>query len=159
MQEAQMRNRIVGALLSGAAGLACSGAGSGSATTEDDIVAVARLMVTLDRIQAEEDLEAFLQLVSDDAVYMPPNEPAVVGKRAIGDWYSTFYGLCDMEITHEPLEVDVAGDYIIHRGNARGTMTPADGGSTLSFENKYLMVIKKRPDGSLQVWRAIFNSN
>ncbi len=128
-------------------------------TTEADMVAVARLMVTLDRLAGDADLEGFLTLVPDDAVYMPPDEPALVGKRAIGEWYRALYDRFELEITHEPLEVDAAGDYIIHRGNARGTMTPKDGGEPIPFDNKYLMVLKKQPDGSLSIWRAIFNAN
>ncbi len=155
-----MINRFVGALLMATAGLACSSSGDrGAATTEGDMIAVARLMVTLDRIQAEADLEEFLGLVPDDAVFMPPDEPAIVGRRAIGEWYQSLYDALRIDITHEPLEVDVFGDMIVHRGNARGTMTPRSGGEPIPFDNKYLMVLEKRPDGSLQVWRAVFNSN
>jgi ketosteroid isomerase-like protein len=142
------------------AALACSAAGDrGATTTEGDMIAVARLMATLDRIQAETDIEEFLEFVPDDAVFMPPNEPAIVGRRAIGEWYQNLYDVLQFEITHEPLEVDVFGEVVIHRGNARGTMTPKNGGEPIPFDNKYLMVLRKRSDGSLQIWRAVFNSN
>lgn len=129
------------------------------ATTEDDMVAVARMLVSLDRIAAEEDLEELLSYVADDAVLMPPDEPAVIGVQAIAAWYRNAYDQVDFEMTHEPLEVDAAGDLIIHRGNATGTMTPASGGEPIRFDNKYLMVIRRQPDGSLQVWRVCFNRN
>lgn len=155
-----MINRSIGLLLTVTAALACSAAGDRSTTTtEEDMVAVARLLSTVDRIQAEADLEEFLGLVSEDAVYMPPDEAAVVGRRAIAEWYRRFYDMVQMDVTHEPLEIDVFGDVIVHRGNARGTLTPKNGGEPLTFDNKYLMVLGKRADGSLEIWRAMFNSN
>lgn len=155
-----MIKRSVGLLLAAGAALACSAAGDqGTTTTADDMIAVARLLATVDRIQAEADLDGFLGLVSEDAVYMPPDEAAVVGRRAIAEWYREFYDTIQMDVTHEPLEIDVFGAVIIHRGNARGTLTPKNGGEPIPFDNKYLMVIKKQPDGSLKIWRAMFNSN
>jgi ketosteroid isomerase-like protein len=150
----------MGALLTACAAISCSAAGDrGATTTEGDMIAVARLMATLDRIQAEADLEELLRLVPDDAVYMPPDEPAIVGRRAIADWYRNLYDALQIDITHEPLEIDVFGDMIIHRGNARGTLTPRSSGESIPFDNKYLMVLIKRPEGSLQIWRAVFNRN
>lgn len=128
-------------------------------TTQDDMVAVSRMTVSLDRIAAEADLEAFLEYVSEDAVYMPPDEPAIVGKQAIRNWYANHYEHFTVDLQHEPLETDVFGDIIIHRGNALFSMTPRAGGESMSAYNKYLFVIKKQPDGSLKIWRAIFNSN
>ncbi|MGD2153140.1 MAG: nuclear transport factor 2 family protein [Gemmatimonadales bacterium] len=153
-------NRCLAALLTLSAVLACSAPGDRAATTtEDDMIAVARLMATLDRIQAEADLEEFLALLPEDAVFMPPDEPAIVGRRAIAEWYRNVYDILQFDITHEPLEVDTFGDMIIQRGNARGTMTPKAGGEPIPFDNKYLMVLERGTDGSLQIWRAIFNSN
>ncbi|NIN71704.1 MAG: DUF4440 domain-containing protein [Gemmatimonadetes bacterium] len=155
-----MINRTIGLLLTVGAALACSAAGDrGTTTTEDDMIAVARLLATVDRIQAEADLDEFLGIISEDAVYMPPDEAPVVGRRAIAEWYRNFYEIIQMDVTHEPLEVDVFGAVIIHRGNAHGTLTPKNGGEPIPFDNKYLMVFKKQPDGSLEIWRAMFNSN
>ncbi|MGD2215484.1 MAG: hypothetical protein PVJ64_01955 [Gemmatimonadales bacterium] len=90
---------------------------------------------------------------------MPPDEPAIVGRRAIAEWYRNLYDVMQFDMTHEPLDVDVFGELIIHRGNARRTMTPKNGGEPIPFDNKYLMVLEQQPDGSLQIWRAMFHSN
>lgn len=128
-------------------------------TTADDMVAVARMVSSFDTFAADADIESFLAYVTDDAVMMPPGEPAVVGKSAIRDWYTVFYDNFTMDMTHESLEVDAFGDIIINRGNATGTMTPKAKGEPIPFNNKYLFVIKKQDDGSLQIWRAVFNEN
>lgn len=123
------------------------------------MVAVSRMLVTFDRLAAEADLASFLDYILDDAVFMPPDGPAIVGKRLIASWYGDLYDKFIVEMTHEPLETDVFGDIIIHRGNARGTMTPRTGAEPIAFDNKYLFVLRKQSDGSLKIWRAIFNSN
>lgn len=140
--------------------LACADeAGRFSGTPRDDLVAVSRLLVTLDRIAAEEDLEELLALVAEDAVLMPPAEPAVVGMRGIGEWFRDLYDRVDIEVRHEPLEVDAAGPFLIHRGNASGTLTPKGGGPPTGFDLKYMFVLRKRANGSLELWRAIYSSN
>jgi ketosteroid isomerase-like protein len=145
-------------ILLAAACYGCSPCGEPTRTSPDDMVAVARLMVTLDRVMSEEDLETFAALVAEDAVYMLPTTAAIVGQRAIIDHYRQLFDRSDIEITHEPLEIDVAGDFIIHRGNALGTRTLRPAGSPVPFSDKYLFVIKRQPDGSLLVWRAIFTN-
>jgi ketosteroid isomerase-like protein len=130
-----------------------------ASTMADDMITVSRMLVSLDRIAAEADVDEFLTYVSDDAVMMPPDELAVVGKRAISDWYATLYANYTVELKHDPLETDIFGDIIVHRGNASFTATPIAGGQPISQDNKYLMVIKKQPDGSLKIWRVVFNSN
>jgi ketosteroid isomerase-like protein len=139
---------------------ACSSGGQRAwSTTEEDMVAVSRMLVTFDRLAAEADLAGFLDYILDDAVLMPPDGPAIVGKRLIASWYSDLYDQFVLDMTHEPLETDVFGDIIIHRGNARGTMTPKTGAEPIAFDNKYLFVLRKGSDGSLKIWRAMFNSN
>jgi len=128
-------------------------------TTADDMVAVARMVSSFDTFAANADIESFLGYVAEDAVMLPPGEPAVVGKRAIRDWYTAFYANFSNDMTHESLEVDAFGDIIVARGNATGAVTPKAGGEAIPFDNKYLFVIKRKDDGSLQVWRAVFNAN
>lgn len=122
-------------------------------------MAVSRLLVTLDRLWAEGNLEGLLEYVSEDAVLMPPDEAALTGRRRIGAWQRAFYADFSVELSHEPLETDVFGDMIVHRGKVRGTLLPKSGAAPRTFDDKYLLVIRKRPDGSLKIWRAIFNSN
>ncbi|KPK58130.1 MAG: hypothetical protein AMS21_10820 [Gemmatimonas sp. SG8_38_2] len=147
-------------LAAAAIAITCSQAAQKSATTTaDDMTAVARMVSSIDTYAADADIEGFLTYVADDAVMLPPGEPAVVGKNAIREWYTVFYENFNNDMTHESLEVDAFGDIIIARGNATGAVTPKAGGAPIPFNNKYLFVIKRQADGSLQVWRAAFNEN
>lgn len=139
--------------------VACTSADGPASTTHEDIVAVSRMLVTLDRLAADGDLEGLLEYVSDDAVFMQPDEAAIIGRRQIGAWYRALYEDFNLEISHEPLETDVFGHIIVHRGNTKGTLEPKSGAAPTAFDRKYLFVIRKEADGSLKIWRAIFNNN
>jgi ketosteroid isomerase-like protein len=139
--------------------IACTPGGRSTATTQEDMIAVSRMLVTLDRLAADGDLESLLSYLSDDAVFMLPDEAALVGRRQIGIWYRALFDEYQVETAHEPLETDAFGDMIVHRGNLRRVLRPKSGTAPTTFDEKYLFVIRKQPDGSLRIWRAAFNSN
>ncbi len=142
-----------------AAIIACTSADEPASTRQEDMVAVSRMLVTLDRLAAEGDVAGLLEYISDDAVFMPPDANTIVGSRQIGAWFGEFFDDFNVEMSHAPLETDVFGSIIIHRGDASGTLQPKNGAATIAFDNKYLFVIRKQADDSLKIWRAIFNNN
>jgi ketosteroid isomerase-like protein len=64
-----------------------------------------------------------------------------------------------LEMKHAVAEVDSSGDVIVVRGTATGTATPRAGGPPAAFDNKFLFVLKRAPDGSLKALRVAFNTN
>lgn len=138
----------------------CSGPGSQAGySPEADFETVAAMVTEFDRCAREGDLETFVSYSTENIVWMPPNEPSVVGKEAVRAWYANFYGMFDIEMTHELLESHTFGDVVIGRGDATETLTPKAGGSPMSLSAKFLFVLRRQPDGSLKVWRAIANLN
>jgi ketosteroid isomerase-like protein len=121
--------------------------------------AVRSLLAVQDSVASAEDLEGFLQLVAEDAVFLPPGEVPLEGKPAIRAWYESFFKAFDVQLEHIPGPVEVKGDVIIHRGVARGTLRPRAGGAPVSFDNKYLFAMRVDPDRSVRHWRAMFNAN
>ncbi len=60
--------------------------------------------------------------------------------------------------TFTPLETQVAGDWAYDRGNYTVTVTPKSG-KPMEASAKYLIIVKRQPDGSWKVYREISNSN
>ena len=123
------------------------------------MVAVSRLMVTLDRVTAEGDLNGLAALFADDAVLMEPGAPALIGRRGIVDWYAHVFADFQVVLAHEPLEIDAAGPYTIQRGAVRGTLALPHGGTSFDVDRKYLFVLRRQEDRSLVIWRAMYNDN
>ena len=124
-----------------------------------DEQAVKQLVAEFDRCAREKDLEAFLSHSVDDVVALAPGEPAVVGKEALRNWYKGFYAAFDIAMVHRPIETHSFGEVVIARGDATGSIRSVSGGEAMQVNNKYLFVLKRQADGSLKVWRAMFNAN
>ena len=72
-------------------------------------------------LEVKKDLEAWLELVADDAVLQPAGEPAIVGKNAIRDWFVRFFEIPVSAMEPGPLTVFVSesGDLACNYGNLR----------------------------------------
>jgi ketosteroid isomerase-like protein len=133
--------------------------GEQARTAAADEEAVRTLVVEFDRCAREKDLEKFLSHSVEDVIALAPGEPAVVGKKALRTWYKGFYAAFDVAMVHRPIETTSFGGVVIARGNAVGTIRSVSGGEPIPVDNKYLFVLKRQADGSLKVWRAMFNAN
>ena len=128
-----------------------------AAAADED--AVKQLVAEFDRCAREKDLEAFLSNSVEDVVALAPGEPAAVGKAALRSWYKGFYAAFDIAMVHRPIETHSFGDVVITRGDATGSIRSVSGGEPMQVDNKYLFVLKRQANGSLKVWRAMFNAN
>lgn len=102
------------------------------------------------------DLELILSFWSDEAIVMPPGQPAVVGKAAIRAFVEQTMAIPGFSITWEPEQADVAreGDvgYLVERN--RVTMTDAAGVLTTQF-GKAVTVWRKDSSGK---WKCVVDT-
>ena len=125
-----------------------------------DVAAVTAMLATMDSCARTGALDRFVSLSTDDVVMLAPDQPAVVGKDANREWYRGFYATFNIEMRHQPpLETYAIGDLVVARGVAGGTARPKAGGLAITMNNKFLMLFRRQPDGSLKVWRVAFNTN
>jgi uncharacterized protein (TIGR02246 family) len=129
--------------------------GRGGGANDPAIIAVADQYV---KATLAADAKAIAALYTDDAVEMPPNEPAVKGKAAIQQLYEKNFKSAKIgpfTLTHQ--ESRASGDTGYDVGTYRQIMTPADG-SPIKDSGKYV-VIHKRTGGSWKIAYAIYNSD
>lgn len=106
------------------------------------------------------DGAAMEDLYVDDAVRMPYDAPAQVGKRAILDGYAASFARRAMtrDLHFDVAEVEVAGDLAVERGAYREIMRPKSGGPrVLIEEGKYVTLAARGPDGAWRYRWSIFN--
>ncbi len=103
------------------------------------------------------DLDALMDEISEDAVWMVPDLPLLIGKKAIRAFYepiinsnTTFSG----GILPDNQELLISGDLAVYRAVLEGTITPADGTNPIKISNKFLNVIRKEADGS---WKHLWD--
>jgi uncharacterized protein (TIGR02246 family) len=104
------------------------------------------------------DAKAIAALYTDDAVEMPPNEPAVKGRAAIQQMYEKNFKagkIGSFAITH--IESRSSGDAGYDAGTYQQSVTPA-GGPEIKDTGKYVVILK-RVSGNWRVAYAIYNSD
>ena len=112
----------------------------------------------LDAMKAN-DAEALGRLVTEDAVLMPPNQPAVVGRAAVIDWFAGVVTQARTTGIGVPQrEVIVAGDWAIERGSFVWNIAPAAGGAPIEDHGNFLAIHQRQVDGTWKVTRNIWNS-
>ena len=70
------------------------------------------------------DLDGYLSLFADDAVWVTPELDEIVGRDAIRAWLKPVFAQFDYELTITVADVRVAGDLGIERARFVSRMTP-----------------------------------
>ncbi|HLG16047.1 MAG TPA: SgcJ/EcaC family oxidoreductase [Blastocatellia bacterium] len=98
--------------------------------------------------------EGYVSFFADDGALLPPDGPAIEGKEAIRKWIQKV--LEDFEIKDARLEMGpprVSNGWAVRRFTISGLSVPRKGGESKRFNNKYLDVIQKQPDGQ---WKFLY---
>ena len=103
------------------------------------------------------DVDRLLSLLTEDAVFMHPNRPAVIGRAA---------NRADLVTAFEKFQVDqrvvsdetvVAGEWAFDRAHVTTTITPVSGGNPVTVRSKTITILRRQPDGSWKIARVIGN--
>jgi uncharacterized protein (TIGR02246 family) len=108
------------------------------------------------------DLQGVLDTLTDDVVFLPPNDTPKVGKEELRRWLQPFQEHYTSKDIAQSRELRVAGDIAYEWGLFQETFTPKDpasGNKPISLDGKFLRVYHRQPDGSWRLARACWNSN
>jgi len=104
------------------------------------------------------DVDRYLGFLSEDAIWMPPNRPAVVGKAAIRELVSKLIEIPDYTVAHHPRSIEVSrgGDLAYLSYEYEFTVKSADG-ATVTERGKDVSVFR-REGGSwelvIDIWAS-----
>lgn len=106
------------------------------------------------------DIARLTNMVTEDAVFLPPGLPPIRGKRAVEAMYNSFFPqFTSIEQTVAIEEVTVAGDWAFAWGTERLELVPkAAGASPIQMEGKGMSILRRQPDGSWKFARGINNT-
>jgi ketosteroid isomerase-like protein len=125
---------------------------------EADLVAINALQRQADDAVKSGNPEGYLALVTDDAVLMPPDHRALVGKAAIGPWAQRFAQEFTMEsYTPTDQEIVVTNGWAFRRSSMTWVLRPKRGGEAVTQTGKFIILYRREPDGSWRIARDIFN--
>jgi ketosteroid isomerase-like protein len=108
------------------------------------------------RTAASGDLERTLAFWSDDAIVMPPGQPAVIGKAAIREFLRQSSAIPGFSITWEPEQATVANDGDLGYLVERNRITFADPTGAIQEQvGKAVTVWRKDPLGA---WTCVVDT-
>ena len=122
---------------------------------EADIEALKSITDKVMKAFNEGDLESFMTTITDDAVFMPPGEPVIIGKEAIRNWYN--FDKIGFDVTISVDEIEVCGDWAFLRATWIGTQTQKESDETTEFKATDMSIHRRQPDGSWKTSHAIWN--
>jgi ketosteroid isomerase-like protein len=96
-------------------------------------------------------------MLTDDVVFLPPNAPAIAGKKAVESLYRTFFAQFNIEHKATTEEIQVNGDWAFAWGGETLTLIPVAGGPQAQLQGKGMSILKRQPDGSWRFSRGINN--
>ncbi len=105
------------------------------------------------------DVSTLLAEFTDDVVFLPADQPPVVGKAALEAWVRPIYEQYDFEIEGTVKEVVVAGDWAFEWGLLTGTFRLLAGGEDMQVDMKYVYIYERQSDGSWRCAYDIVNKN
>jgi uncharacterized protein (TIGR02246 family) len=132
---------------------------SGSLSPQDDRRAIQDLLASWIAAVKAKDVGTLTDMVTDDAVFLPPGFPTVRGKQAVEAMYKRFFPqFSNVEQTSVVEELEVAGDWAFVWGSESLVLVPQTGGARIEMQGKGMSILKRQPDGSWKIARGINNT-
>ena len=130
-------------------------------SNSDDYAQIEELHKKDMKAAKEGDFETLSSLMTDDCIIIPPNEEPLRGKKTIQEnlkkQLEQQKNYKVTEYIHSFEEVKIIGEWAYEWGAYRGTVVPAAGGEPITESGKLFRILKRQPDGSWKVARAIWN--
>lgn len=99
------------------------------------------------------DLDTLMSFYSDDAVKIPPNEPAVAGKEAIRRGYKKLFEENVRQEIHVIADIKISGDLAVTNTTWTLPNAPETAEGSSKPTGNWIRIFRKQPDGS---WKIIY---
>jgi uncharacterized protein (TIGR02246 family) len=101
-----------------------------------------------------QDVDAWIQLVSESAVYMPENHAPLEGRKAAAQWFSAPQSQGPLTLSLTTAEIEGRGDVAFVRGAYSLTRNNANVGT-----GNFIEIWQKESDGAWRIIRDVWNTN
>jgi len=101
------------------------------------------------------DVDGYLDLLTDDVVWLPPGQPAISGNQAFASWVGQFFERFSYEFVITEPEVRVAGNWAVERGAFQTKLTSLNDGQAGQHAGRYLVLWRKEGDGAWRIERYV----
>lgn len=121
-----------------------------------DRAAIRALIEATETANNAGDVEAWVALFDDDAVYMPPSTPTISTREGLVEIAEAGFRH-DADVDIEPLEIGVTGDWAWARTRVTGTVIVAGSGEVVDVNSRQIVIYRRDEDGRWKIARLIIN--
>jgi len=104
-----------------------------------------------------EEIEKIPTLYSEQAIFMPPDVPAINGVEEIALTYEYLFGQFDFELEFDVKQVVISENFAYVLSNSEGTITLESSGTEETSKNQEIFILIKEGD-DWKISRYMFNS-
>ena len=105
------------------------------------------------------DIDSLKEILTEDAVWIPPGMPALMGKVAIVDWMNPFFENYTYEFNVENPDLRGAGDWAVEHASFVSRVAPKDGGEHTEQHGKYIMIWRWEKDNKWRIEKYLDTSD
>ncbi len=127
------------------------------AFSADDLAALTERIEAYVKAERAGDWDTWSEMLTDDVVQLPPNQPAIEGRAAVKAWAEAFPTITEVTLT--PLEIDGRQDLAFVRGRYSITIVVPGVGDEAADSGKYVNVWRKQADDLWLLAIGIWNSD
>jgi uncharacterized protein (TIGR02246 family) len=100
------------------------------------------------------DVDTIMSLYADDAIRIPPNEPATVGREAILSRVQKVFDDFTLQERDVVEDIKVSGDLAVAHSVYTATAMPKAGGEPIKLNGNAIWIFRKQPDDE---WKVIYS--
>jgi ketosteroid isomerase-like protein len=96
-------------------------------------------------------LEPILKFYASDAVFLQPNGDRISGSAALRALFQNIMATFNSDLTLHSQNLETSDDLAYDSGDFQETLTTIATGAKITSKGSYIMIFKRRPDGSWQI--------
>ena len=104
----------------------------------------------------QNDIDRLASCFEEDGVWLPPTGEVVTGRRAISAWYRARHVRWTPSLSAAVLDLRVDRTSAVVHGAARGALVPACGGTPVSVDDRFVMILTREPRSAWKVTRLLW---
>ncbi len=128
-----------------------------SGMIEGDEAKILELISDYQNVLNNEEIEKIPTLFSEQAIFMPPDIPAIKGVEEIGLTYEYLFSQFDFELEFDIKEVVISENFANVHSNSEGTITLKSSETKETSKNQEIFILIKEGN-DWKISRYIFNS-
>jgi len=125
--------------------------------SNSDVAKIRELISEYQSMLNNEEIEKIPTLYSDQAIFMPPDVPAIKGVEEIGLTYEYLFSQFNFELEFDIKEVVIAENFAYVISNSEGTITLESSETEETSKNQEIFILVKEGD-DWKISRYMFNS-